>query len=197
MVVVAHAAMDQMDDGDCVVPVAFSQCLHIRIVGKFRRQLFQQVADGLFHTVAAAEHIGVEARAAGVADVLLAFGHLADGARQGAACIEEIDLEDAHIVHRVFLQHILKWRVGDDAAVPVMLAVDFDRLNSGDVRFSVGAVNVRSGNFVYFDNHDMEIDLKHVMASGALPPGFPPVEIDGEHYWDGGIVSNTPLQYVL
>ncbi|MGX1196133.1 DUF3734 domain-containing protein [Parvibaculum sp. MBR-TMA-1.3b-4.2] len=75
--------------------------------------------------------------------------------------------------------------------------VDFDRLNKGDMRFSVGAVNVRSGNFVYFDNHDMEIDLRHVMASGALPPGFPPVEIDGEHYWDGGIVSNTPLQYVL
>ena len=75
--------------------------------------------------------------------------------------------------------------------------VDFDRLNKGDIRFSVGAVNVRSGNFVYFDNHDMKVGPEHVMASAALPPGFPPVEIDGEYYWDGGIVSNTPLQYVL
>lgn len=75
--------------------------------------------------------------------------------------------------------------------------VDFDRLNSRDVRFSVGAVNIRSGNFVYFDNHDMEVGPSHVMASAALPPGFPPIEIDGEHYWDGGLVSNTPLQYVL
>ena len=75
--------------------------------------------------------------------------------------------------------------------------VDFDRINSGSVRLSVGAVNVRSGNFAYFDSAKQRIDARHIMASGALPPGFPPVEIDGEFYWDGGLVSNTPLQYVL
>ncbi|MEO5698015.1 MAG: patatin-like phospholipase family protein [Burkholderiaceae bacterium] len=75
--------------------------------------------------------------------------------------------------------------------------VDFDRINSGTTRLSVGAVNVRSGNFAYFDTARQRIDARHIMASGALPPGFAPIEIDGEHYWDGGIVSNTPLQYVL
>ena len=75
--------------------------------------------------------------------------------------------------------------------------VDFDLLNSGAVRLSVGAVNVRSGNFAYFDTQTQRLDARHVMASGALPPGFPPVEIDGEFYWDGGLVSNTPLQHVL
>jgi NTE family protein len=75
--------------------------------------------------------------------------------------------------------------------------VDFDLLNSGAVRLSVGAVNVGSGNFVYFDTRDRRLDARHVMASGALPPGFPPIEIDGEHFWDGGLVSNTPLQHVL
>ncbi len=75
--------------------------------------------------------------------------------------------------------------------------VDFDLLNSGSMRFSVGAVNVRTGNFAYFDNAEHRLDVRHIMASGALPPGFPPVEIDGEWYWDGGLVSNTPLQYVL
>jgi NTE family protein len=75
--------------------------------------------------------------------------------------------------------------------------VDFDRLNAGMTRFSVGAVNVRTGNFVYFDTTTHTIAPEHVMASGALPPGFPPVEIDGEHYWDGGLVSNTPLQWVI
>ena len=75
--------------------------------------------------------------------------------------------------------------------------VDFDRINSREMRFSVGAVNVRTGNFLYFDNAKMTIRPEHVMASGALPPGFPVVEIDGEYYWDGGLVSNTPLRYVL
>jgi len=75
--------------------------------------------------------------------------------------------------------------------------VDFDRINSGEMRFSVGAVNVTSGNFVYFDNTSHTIGPEHVMASGALPPGFPAVEIEGENYWDGGLVSNTPLQWVL
>jgi NTE family protein len=75
--------------------------------------------------------------------------------------------------------------------------VDFDRLNAGMTRFSAGAVNVRTGNFVYFDTNTHTIAPEHVMASGALPPGFPAVEIDGEHYWDGGLVSNTPLQWVI
>ncbi|MGE4335672.1 MAG: DUF3734 domain-containing protein [Pigmentiphaga sp.] len=75
--------------------------------------------------------------------------------------------------------------------------VDFDRINAGGMRFSVGAVNVTTGNFVYFDTATHAIDARHVMASGALPPGFPAVEIDGESYWDGGLVSNTPLQWVL
>jgi NTE family protein len=75
--------------------------------------------------------------------------------------------------------------------------VDFDRLNAGITRYSAGAVNVRTGNFVYFDTTTHRIRPEHVMASGALPPGFPAVEIDGEHYWDGGLVSNTPLQWVI
>jgi NTE family protein len=75
--------------------------------------------------------------------------------------------------------------------------VDFDRINAREIRFSVGAVNVRTGDFAYFDNVDTVIRPEHAMASGALPPGFPAVEIDGEHYWDGGLVSNTPLQYVM
>jgi NTE family protein len=75
--------------------------------------------------------------------------------------------------------------------------VDFERLNRGDVRFSVGAVNVRTGNSTYFDNHQQVIGPEHIMASAALPPGFPAVHIDGEDYWDGGVVSNTPLQHVL
>lgn len=75
--------------------------------------------------------------------------------------------------------------------------VDFDRINAGKMRFSVGAVNVRTGNFVYFDNTTRDILPEHVMASGSLPPGFPAVEIEGEHYWDGGLISNTPLQWVV
>ena len=75
--------------------------------------------------------------------------------------------------------------------------VDFDLINAGAMRFSVGAVNVRTGNFVYFDSTTHQIGPAHVMASGSLPPGFPPTEIEGEHYWDGGLVSNTPLDWVL
>lgn len=73
--------------------------------------------------------------------------------------------------------------------------VDFDLVNRGSVRLSLGAVNARTGESVYFDTERHAITASHVMASGALPPGFPPVEIDGEHYFDGGIMSNTPLQY--
>jgi NTE family protein len=80
--------------------------------------------------------------------------------------------------------------------------VDFDRINDLKTRLSVGAVGVTSGNFKYFDNYEFKrlgkkIGPEHIMASGALPPGFPSVVIDGEHYWDGGIASNTPLDFVL
>lgn len=75
--------------------------------------------------------------------------------------------------------------------------VDFDRINAGSMRFSVGATNVKTGNFVYFDNKEQKIRPAHVIASGSLPPGFPATEIDGEYYWDGGVVSNTPLQWVF
>jgi NTE family protein len=71
--------------------------------------------------------------------------------------------------------------------------IDFDRINAQGMRFSVGAVNVRRGNFVYFDTATHRIGPEHFMASAALPPGFPAVEIEGEQYWDGGLVSNTPL----
>jgi NTE family protein len=75
--------------------------------------------------------------------------------------------------------------------------VDFDRINAKEIRFGVGATNIRTGNFVYFDNMTHTIGPQHVMASGSLPPGFPATEVDGEYFWDGGIVSNTPLQWVL
>ena len=75
--------------------------------------------------------------------------------------------------------------------------VDFDRVNDGGMRVSVGAVNVASGNLEYFDNTTMRLDARHILASGALPPAFPAVEIDGQFYWDGGLVSNTPLSHVM
>jgi NTE family protein len=75
---------------------------------------------------------------------------------------------------------------------------DFDRINRPEeLRVSVGAVQVRTGNFVYFDNTERRLGPEHFMASGALPPGFPAVAVDGEFYWDGGLVSNTPLLHVL
>jgi NTE family protein len=75
--------------------------------------------------------------------------------------------------------------------------VDFDLLNSGAVRYAAGAVNVLNGNFAYFDSTQVEIVPEHVMASAALPPAFPAVQIGTDYYWDGGLVSNTPLQHVL
>jgi len=76
--------------------------------------------------------------------------------------------------------------------------VEFDRLNEKEsIRLSVGAVDVQTGKSVYFDNQHRRLGAEHVMASGSLPPGFPPIEIDGSYYWDGGIVSNSPLWYVL
>lgn len=91
----------------------------------------------------------------------------------------------------------------DSAPLKDMLdaCVDWDLLNDGPVRLSVGAVDVESGNFAYWDTRgpggNTRIDARHIMASGALPPGLPPIEIDGRWYWDGGIVSNTPLAHVL
>ena len=75
--------------------------------------------------------------------------------------------------------------------------IDFDLINQKKQRFSVGAVNVLSGNFAFFDNKNETIVPEHVMASGALPPGFPMVKIGTDYYWDGGVVSNTPLQHLL
>ena len=79
--------------------------------------------------------------------------------------------------------------------------VDFDLINNGPMRLSVGAVEVERGNFKYFDSLELHnkggMDVRHIAASGALPPGFAPVEINGKHYWDGGLVSNTPLQWVM
>jgi NTE family protein len=75
--------------------------------------------------------------------------------------------------------------------------VDFDLINSKPLRFSVAATNVRTGVSVYFDNLQRPITAAHVMASASLPPGFPPTEIDGDYYWDGGVVSNSPMQFVI
>lgn len=75
--------------------------------------------------------------------------------------------------------------------------VDFDYVNHGDIRLSLGAVHIKTGRPRYFDSLFQRIGPEHVMASGALPPGFPPVSVEGELYWDGGIVSNTPLEVVL
>lgn len=75
--------------------------------------------------------------------------------------------------------------------------IDWDLVNDGPVRLSVGAVDVVSGNFRYFDSANERLDARHIMASGALPPGLPPIEIDGSLWWDGGLVSNTPLSHVL
>jgi NTE family protein len=75
--------------------------------------------------------------------------------------------------------------------------IDFKLINRRAIRLSLGAVNVETGNSTYFDSLQTRIGPEHVLASSALPPAFAPVEIDGQHYWDGGIVSNTPLWYVL
>jgi NTE family protein len=75
--------------------------------------------------------------------------------------------------------------------------VDFKRLNDGDIHISVGAVNIMTGNFVFFDNRKEEIRIEHVLASGALPPAFPMVRIGTDYFWDGGIVSNTTLAHLL
>jgi NTE family protein len=75
--------------------------------------------------------------------------------------------------------------------------IDFGRINAGPCRLTVGAANVRTAEMRYFDSRDIPLDVRHVMASGALPPGFPAVRIDDELYWDGGILSNTPVEAVF
>jgi NTE family protein len=75
--------------------------------------------------------------------------------------------------------------------------VDFDHLGEGGMRVTVGAVSANTGAMRYFDSRDQRLGVEHVMASGALPPAFPAVRIDGEPYWDGGIYSNTPIEAVL
>jgi NTE family protein len=87
----------------------------------------------------------------------------------------------------------------DNAPLQVTLErlVDFDRINSGEMRFSVGAVDIRSGNFTYFDSKTHKIRYEHIAASGSLPPGFPATKIDDNYFWDGGLISNTPLEWVL
>jgi len=75
--------------------------------------------------------------------------------------------------------------------------IDFDCIAQRETRLTVGAVNVRTGSMRYFDSRDGRIGPEHVMASGALPPAFPAIRIDGEPYWDGGIYSNTPIEAVL
>jgi NTE family protein len=95
--------------------------------------------------------------------------------------------------------HAVKASYYDNSPLRATLGrlVDFDRINRGDMRFSVGAVDICNGNFIYFDTTTHKIGVEHVMASGSLPPGFPATEVDGQYYWDGGLVSNTPLQWVL
>ena len=75
--------------------------------------------------------------------------------------------------------------------------VDFEQLNRGEMRLTVGAVNALSGAMRYFDSRAEALGVEHVMASGALPPAFPAVRIAGEPYWDGGLYSNTPIEAVL
>lgn len=77
--------------------------------------------------------------------------------------------------------------------------IDFERINHGKnkIVFSVGAVNVKTGRMKYFNNIHHKIGIEHILASGALAPAFPAVEIDGEYYWDGGLHSNTPLTVIL
>ena len=75
--------------------------------------------------------------------------------------------------------------------------IDFDYINARHGRLTLGAVNVGTGAMHYFDSREKTLDVRHVMASGALPPAFPAIRIDGEAYWDGGIYSNTPIEVVL
>lgn len=85
----------------------------------------------------------------------------------------------------------------DDLRKTIGNLVDSERLNAGQVRLTVGAVNVRTGKMHYFDSRSLPITIDHILASGALPPGFPAIRIDGDPYWDGGLYSNTPIEVVF
>jgi NTE family protein len=93
--------------------------------------------------------------------------------------------------------HALSWYDTGPLIGTLERLVDFGLINDGGMRMSVGSVNIRTGNFIHFDSTSYRIGFEHVLASGSLPPGFPPTLIDSEHYWDGGLVSNAPLQWVL
>jgi NTE family protein len=75
--------------------------------------------------------------------------------------------------------------------------VDFPSIHGGATRLTVGAANIQTSEKRYFDSRDTKLTVRHVMASGALPPAFPAVRIDGELYWVGGILSNTPVEEVF
>jgi NTE family protein len=94
-------------------------------------------------------------------------------------------------------QNALSYYDSEPLRETLLELVDFSLINDKVTGFAVGAVNVLSGNFIYFDNKREEILPEHVMASGALPPALPMIKIGTDHYWDGGIVSNTPLQHLL
>ena len=98
------------------------------------------------------------------------------------------------------------WPLGAEAAAHYSTAplratlgelVDFDRINRREVRVSVGAASVCTGQMRYFDSRDLQFTIDHVMASCALPPAFPAVRIGDALYWDGGILSNTPLEAIF
>ena len=94
-------------------------------------------------------------------------------------------------------EHALRYYDTSPLRETLLELVDFERLNRGEPRISVGAVNVTSGNFLHFDSNKEALTPEHIMASATLPEGLPPIEIDGEWYWDASLVSNTPLQYVI
>jgi len=94
-------------------------------------------------------------------------------------------------------EHATSFYHADALRQTLLELVDFGLLNHGPVHFACGAVNVMSGNFIYFDNRLEDIDPEHIMASGALPPALPMVKIGTDYFWDGGIVSNTPLRHLL
>src|SRR6202043_3296823 len=75
--------------------------------------------------------------------------------------------------------------------------VNLDLVNRCSPRLTVGAAHVRSSQMRYFDSRDCGLGVKHIMASGALPPAFPAIRIDGELYWDGGVLSSTPVEAVF
>ena len=85
----------------------------------------------------------------------------------------------------------------EELRTTLLKLVDFERLNSRETRYAAGVVNVLTGSLQYFDNTETEILPEHVMASGALPPSLPMVQVGTDHFWDGGLVSNTPLIHLL